>query len=247
MFEGLKSPFRALGLLRRNPRLLLVLMLAPWTINMTLFFGGWSLLWVWLSDKVDSYLASLVGGWWGTLLTGLGNLVAVVAAGGLAFLITVIGAAVVAAPFHDRLSATVEKTLHPDRPNAGARMGLVGAFREGAKTALVLLMIEISLLPLYLVPGPGHLLFIMLSGFVLTLGLLDVPLARHELTLQQKRGFVRRRWWPIWGLSLVVIGVSIIPLVNFVAIPVVVIAATIIVAESSAEAMALDGPSEPVG
>jgi len=232
MISGLFSLTRALGLFRAHPKLLLLLLLAPWTINLILFLGGWSALTIWMTGLVDPYLESLVDGFWATILVGFGNFVAVVLAGGMAYLLTVIGAVVVAAPFHDRLSAAVEKAAHPDSPKHSARLGILTAFREGAKTAGLLLIAEAVLLPLYLFPGIGHLVFAVLSALVLTLGLLDIPLARHQLTLGQKRRFVGSQFGKISGLAAGVLGVSMVPFLNLITIPVVVMAATLIVVEA---------------
>ncbi len=232
MINGLFSLFRALALFKTRPRLLLLLMLAPWTINLILFLSSWSGLTVWMTAMVDPYLESLVDGFWATILVGFGNFLAVVLAGGMAYLITVIGAVVVAAPFHDRLSAAVEKAAHPDQPEHTARMGMMTAFKEGGKTALALLLLEGLLLPLNFFPGIGHVAFAVLSAIILTLGILDIPLARHELTLREKRRFVQRRFGKVIGLSAGVLAVSPIPFVNLLTIPVVVMAATLLVVEN---------------
>ncbi|MBI5137862.1 MAG: EI24 domain-containing protein [Nitrospirae bacterium] len=232
MLSGLLSLFRALGLFRVHPRLLLLLMLAPWTINLILFLGGWSVLTVWMTGMVDPYLESLASGWWQALLVGFGNFVAVVLAAGVAYLITIIGAVLVAAPFHDRLSAAVERAARPASAGPARRMGVLAAFREGARTAAVLLVLEVALLPLLLFPGVGHVLFALLSALVLTLGILDVPLARHELTLRQKAAFAWRRLPQVAGLSLGVLAVSPVPFLNLLTLPVIVMAATLLVVEA---------------
>jgi CysZ protein len=231
MISGFFSLTRALSLFKTHPKLLLLLLLAPWTINLILFLGGWSALTIWMTGLVDPYLESLVDGFWATLLVGFGNFVAVVLAGGVAYLVTVIGAIVVAAPFHDRLSAAVEKAAHPSSPEHTSRMGILTAFREGGKTALVLLVLEVLLLPLHFFPGIGSLIFAILSALILTLGLLDIPLARHELTLRQKRRFVGANFGNISGLAMGVLAVSMIPFLNLITIPVVVMAATLLVVE----------------
>jgi len=234
MIQGFFAIGRALSLLRRNPRLLLLLMVAPWTINLILFLGGWSLLTVWLTGQVDPYLEQLVDGWWQNLLVGFGNFIAVVVAGGLAYVVTVIGAVVVAAPFHDRLSAASERAAAIIPGEGGRTMGWLAALKEGAKTALLLILVELCMLPLLLLPVLGHALFAVGSAVVLTLGLLDVPLARHELTLAQKRRFVLRRSGGVFGLSMAVLAVSMIPFLNLLTLPLVVMAVTLLVAEHEA-------------
>lgn len=228
---GVATLGRALVLVRTHPKLLLFLMFAPWTINLVLFLGGWSLLTIWLTGRVGAYLDAVVHTWWNPLLVGFGNFLAVVVAGALAYVITVIGAVIVAAPFHDRLSAAAEKAAYPALAPSSARMGVVGALREGAKTALALLFAEAVLLPINLLPGLGHLIFLLASGFVLTLGLLDVPLARREFSLRQKREFVMHHAGGIFGLSLAVAAVSFIPFLNLLTVPLFVISATLLVGE----------------
>lgn len=235
LISGMGSPGRAITLMRAHPRLLGMLMLAPWTVNLVLFLGGWSVLTIWFISRVDVYLAALADAWWTPLLTGFGSFIAVVLAGALAFLATIVGAVIIAAPFHDRLSATAEKVAGLSATPAG-QLGIVRSFKEGAKTGLVLLIAEITLLPLYLIPVAGHLAFLMASAFVLTLGLLDVPLARREYTLKQKRGFVTSHMGGLFGLSLGVALVSFAPFINLLMVPVIVVAATLLVAESDARA-----------
>jgi CysZ protein len=230
--KGLVSPFMALGLFRSRPRLLLFLLLAPWGISLLLFLGGWSLLTLYLTGQVAPVLDANVEAWWGPLLTGFGYFVAVLVAAGLAYGITVIGAVVVAAPFHDRLSAAAENALRPEG-GGGGRLGMVAAFREGLKTALVLLILELSLLPLLLLPGVGHALFALLSAFFLTVGLMDVTMARREMTLRQKAGFVTHNLGAVFGLSLAVLLVSFLPFINLLTVPIVVMAGAVLVVHAA--------------
>lgn len=246
LIAGVTSLGRAIALMRAYPRLLGMLMLAPWTINLIIFLGGWSVLTIWFISRVDVYLAELVNAWWTPLLTGFGSFVAVVLAGALAFVVTIVGAVVVAAPFHDRLSAAAEKVAGFSEAPAG-QLGLVKAFKEGSKTGLVLLIAEVALLPLYLIPVAGHAVFLLASAFILTLGLLDVPLARREYTLKQKRGFVTSHLGGLFGLSLGVAVVSFAPFVNLLMVPVIVIAATLIVAESDTRSVPPAETEPPAG
>ncbi|MFQ5508663.1 MAG: EI24 domain-containing protein [Leptospirillia bacterium] len=229
--SGLASLFRAVGLFRSHPRLLLVLMLAPWTINLILFLGGWSMLTLWMTGQVEGYLASSVDAWWTPLLTGFGYFVAVLISGALAFVGTVVGAVIVAAPFHDRLSAASEKASRGAEATVSA-MGWITSLREGAKTALVLLIAELAMLPLHFVPLVGTALFVLGSGMALTLGLMDVPLARRGLSLKQKTRFVRMQLGGVFGLSLGVVAISFLPFLNLLAVPVVIIAATLLVCDA---------------
>jgi uncharacterized protein involved in cysteine biosynthesis len=157
---------------------------------------------------------------------------AVVLAGALAYLGTIVGAVVVAAPFHDRLSAATENAARPGLAPVTQTMGLLRALAEGGKTALVLLAVEAALIPLNFFPGVGHVLFLFLSGFVLTVGLLDIPMARREMPLRQKREFVTRNAGGIFGLSLWVVAVSFIPFLNLLAVPVIVMACTLLVMDA---------------
>lgn len=236
MIRGLASVFRALGLIRQRPRLLLFLMMAPWTLNLVIFLGSWSLLTLYLTGHVGAYLDTVVDAWWNPLLTGFGYFVAVIVAGALAYVITIIGAVLVAAPFYDRLSAETERLAFPDRAGGAGRMGVLAAYREGIKTALALLVLEAGLLLLYLVPVVGALLFALASGYALTLGLLDVPLARREMTLREKTRFVTRNAGGVLGVALAVLVVSVVPVLNLLAVPVLVVAATLLVAEAGAGA-----------
>lgn len=236
---GLTSFFRAFGLFKTRPKLLLTLMLAPWTINLVIFLGSWSAITVWFAGRMDAYLDQFVEAWWNTLLTGAGYLIAVLVAAALAYVVTIIGAVIVAAPFHDKLSAVAEGIVKEGGDKPPGRIGMIASLKEGTKTALVLLVLEGILLPLQFVPGVGMVIFAVGTGFVLTLGLLDIPLARHELRFRQRAGFTARNLGRIFGLSLVVMGVSFLPVVNLLAVPVIVVAATLLVADAK-----LPGPAE---
>jgi len=243
VISGLKCVGRALGLIRRRPRLLLFLMMAPWTLNLVVFLGSWSLLTLYLTSRVGPYLDAFMDAWWTPLLTGFGYFVAVVAAGALAYGITVIGAVLIAAPFLDRLSFEAERAAHPDRPPPPARLGMLASLKEGAKTALALLALEAALLPVNLVPAAGVPLFALASAWVLTLGLLDVPLARRGLTLGEKGRFVRRQFGGVLGVAVAVLAVSPVPFLNLLAVPVLVVAATLLVAGAEDAAPAPSAPA----
>ena len=234
MIRGLRSLLSALGLIRARPRLLLFLMFAPWGLNTILFLGSWSALALYLTGRVAPTLDALVDAWWSPLLTGFGYFIAVVVAGALAYVITVIGALCIGAPFLDKLSAEAERLAFPDAPGLRGRMGILPALKEGAKTAVVLLVLEAAFLLFYLVPVAGPVLFGLASAYVLTLGLLDIPLARRELTLKAKTRFVARNTGPVLGIGVIVLAVSAVPFLNLLAVPVLVVAATLLVAETEA-------------
>lgn len=236
MIRGLRSVLKALGLVRQRPRLLLFLMMAPWTLNLVIFLGSWSLLTLYLTAEVGPYLDTAVDAWWTPLLTGFGYFVAVIVSGALAYVITIVGAVVVAAPFYDNLSAQAERLAFPEQADTAGRLGVLAAYREGAKTAVVLLVLEALLFLLLLVPVAGPPLFALGTGYVLTLGLLDVPLARRELTLRARARFVARNAWGIFGIALAVLAVSGIPFLNLLAVPLLVVAATLLVAEAGTAA-----------
>jgi len=223
-----------LGLIRARPRLLIFLMFAPWGLNLMLFLGSWSALALYLTGRVAPTLDAMVDAWWSPLLTGFGYFVAVVVAGALAYVVTVIGALCIGAPFLDKLSSEAERLAFPDAPGRHGRMGILPALREGAKTALILLVLEAAFLLLYLVPVAGPVLFGVASAYALTLGLLDVPLARRELTLRAKTRFVVGNTGPVLGIGVVVLAVSAVPFLNLLAVPVLVIAATLLVADVEA-------------
>jgi uncharacterized protein involved in cysteine biosynthesis len=233
---GLRSVLDALGLVRQRPRLLLFLMMAPWTLNLIIFLGSWSLLTLYFTGHMGAYLDTVVDAWWNPLLTGFGYFVAVIVAGALAYIITIVGAVVVAAPFYDNLSAQAERLAFPERAATAGRLGILAAYREGLKTALALLVLEAALFLLLLVPVAGPPLFALGSAYVLTMGLLDVPLARRELTLRQRTRFVAKNAWGVLGIALAVLAVSGIPFVNLLAVPLLVVAATLLVGQAGTTA-----------
>jgi CysZ protein len=233
-FRGLRAPFRALGLLASAPRLRKLAML-PLVVNMALFAVGVPLV-VWLG-------VHLIGTWLpanGAIESVLRVLLEIVIAAavivGSLFLFVVVGN-VIAAPFNSALSEAIEEHLTGRAP-AGAPGAFTGAMR-GVITALSRLALFLLLYPPILatqfIPVIGILLQPVLAAiygaFVLSLDFSDPTFERHLPRFRDRVGHIGRHKARYLGFGLTAVVMAIIPLVNFLLLPVGVAGAALLYLE----------------
>ncbi|MGH8611557.1 MAG: sulfate transporter CysZ [Gammaproteobacteria bacterium] len=138
-----------------------------------------------------------------------------------------------AAPFNAWLAAAVESHL---RGEGFAALKQRGLLRE----ALVLIYFElrkivyiafraVPCLLLFLIPGiqiAAPFLWFLLGAWLLALQYLDYPLGNHGLSFPQQRSVLSARRLLTLGFGLGTLGVTLFPLVNFLAMPCAVAGAT---------------------
>jgi CysZ protein len=74
--------------------------------------------------------------------------------------------ALVASLFVDEIGAEVERSHYPDEP-IGKDLPLLRAVYEGAKTALLAIMVYLAALPFWLLAGSGAVIFFLCTAFLL--------------------------------------------------------------------------------
>ena len=206
------------------------LVVMPALVNLGLFVLALALVlsqgdvltgWIWAKPS-----GLLVPAWYA--------LYALVLAAGLVFsyLFVLIVGGVVASPFNDKLSERTEEVLLEAVP-ASVEGSVLTMLRSVASSGLITLLYGVLLLPvllLYLVPGPGSLLAMLLgqllAAFFMALEYTDVTFQRHGHSLRRKVRYLRKN--PVLAGSFG-IGASLmlwIPVVNFLCIPVAVVAGT---------------------
>lgn len=198
----------------------------------------WALCAGWLpSPAVDVWYEWV---WLGPLklLLGLVGVVLFVGACGVALVAAWLVAGVAAAPFHDVLSRRVEALVTGDVIDRSAP-GLAGALREGGRAVLqelrrLVFFLGVQALIVFLgfaIPGaqvlvpPAMLLFTVLF---LPLDYASYTLDRRRVAFAGKRRWVLANRGAMLGFGLAAFLTFLVPGLNFVAMPVLVVAGTLL-------------------
>ena len=220
--------FRGLSLLnKRGVRRFVIL---PLLINILIFAG---LIWLsadqfgvfidWMTPTLPEWLLWLTWLLW--LIFGL-----------MAFIVLFFGFSILAnlvgAPFNGFLAAAVEKHLtgHP-LPDSGKSLGqeMLEAILGELKKILYYLMWAIPLFLLSFIPGINllsPLLWALFGAWMLSLEYMDYPLGNHGLTFPTIRRKISEQRMLSLGFGGAVMLATLIPLFNFLVMPVSVAAAT---------------------
>jgi len=110
------------------------------------------------------------------------------------------------------------------RPEYGKWLGWVikvegGTLLVSLKAAALALIILVAFLWLHLVPVVGTTLWVLVSGFTVSISMLDIPFSRRGWTLKQRVGFMTRHFSAVitfGALSSFILG---IPILGWVFIP----------------------------
>jgi CysZ protein len=250
--SGITLPFRAAGFLGRNPKLVPYVII-PTIINIALFaLSAWLLInnageiigWLWEKPVIDGILSYLLLGLWYVVFV-LSFLVAIV----LSYAVVLLLGGIVASPFHDFLSEQTERILRgvEELPESDESYvwGLVRSIGSSAFIALSYAAIMLPILLLNLIPAAGSVAATVLgtcvSAFFVSLEYTDPTLQRHGVRLRDKLGLIWKHL-PLTGSFG--LGTSLllwVPLMNFLCMPIAVIAGTALglVLEDGAEARSL--------
>ncbi len=133
----------------------------------------------------------------------------------IAFLLFPAVMAAVSGLFLDEVAIAVERRHFPNRVSSVSQ-----PLGEMALSALRLLLVAILLnllvLPLYLIPGANLLLFLALNGYLLGRQYFEQVAGRH-LGLEALTALRRRLRLKLWGAGAVICGLATLPLVNLLA------------------------------
>lgn len=205
----------------------------PMAINTLLFSFA-----IWLGySQFDSWLNSLMPSWlpdfilsaitW-IILPLFTALVSIIV-----FFSFSIVANVLAAPFNGPLSEAVEKKLTGQTASALPWKTIVketpAAIWNELKKIKYFLLLIIPLFIVSLIPGINlisPLLWIVFSAWMLTLEYHDYPMGNHHIAFPEQRDTLKQQRNLTLGFGLAVLGITMIPLVNFVVIPAAVAGAT---------------------
>jgi len=228
--NGPKYLLRGIGIIAR-PRLRRFVLI-PLLINMVLFAG---LLWVMFLGM--EWLAGEMGAWlpdWLDWLTYLLWPVYVIAG----LLLPVFGFVVVgnliASPFNGLLAEAVEQEL-TGRPISGASGWRALAAEIGRTIRSELRKLgytavrAIPILILLLIPGLnviGSMLWLVFGAWLMAIQYADYPMGNHGISFPEQRATLARARLLSMGFGGSVMFLMMIPLVNFIAMPASVAAAT---------------------
>lgn len=157
---------------------------------------------------------------------------------------------IVAAPFNGLLAEAVEKKLSNQPPPEQTFWQLLAdtprmIFNELRKLAYLLKwmipLFIVSLLPVINVIAP--LLWLFFSSWVLALDYHDYPMGNHLLGFKQQREVLRSNRSLALGFGMTTLGATLIPIVNFLIIPVAVAGATALYVGRLQQTTAIATPS----
>jgi len=205
----------------------------PLLINIALFGAG-----IWWAYRQFAELDQLLQGWLPTWLDWLHWLIWPLFA--LTVLIAVfysfsVVANLLAAPFNSLLAEQVEQLAQPGnapRPAAAnlTWKELVLSPLAGLNRLLYFIGWTIPLLLLSFVPVvnvAAPVFWVLFSAWMLALEYADYPLANRGLSFRDQRRLLRQHWPLTLGFGGIVLLLTLIPIVNFLAMPAAVIGATL--------------------
>ncbi|MGA7800924.1 MAG: sulfate transporter CysZ [Gammaproteobacteria bacterium] len=205
---------------------------APLAINAVLFAGATALLAVWF-DELINHLLGYLPGWLDWLRYFLWPLFAVGALIGVFYTFS-LAANIIAAPFNGLLAEAVERQLTGAGPAEGGWLALLKEVLPGLASELRKLgyfalwaipLLIVSFIPLINLAAP--FLWALFSAWMLALEYADYPMANHGLLFAVQRERLRRRRLLALGFGGATLALTLIPVVNFVAMPVAVAGATV--------------------
>ncbi len=204
----------------------------PLLINIVLFGAG-----IWWTYGQFEYFDQVLQGWLPTWLDWLHWLIWPIFA--LTVLIALfysfsVVANLLAAPFNSLLAERVEQLAQPgNTPGPAANLTwkeLILSPLAGLNRLLYFIGWAIPLLLLSFVPVvniAAPVLWVLFSAWMLALEYADYPLANRGLSFRDQRRLLRQHWPLTLGFGGMVLLLTLIPIVNFLAMPAAVIGATL--------------------
>jgi CysZ protein len=237
---GLAYPFRAIGLIRRNPDLW-GLILAPIGINLLVGIVLYATLLTAGLDRVEAIVVGLPDwaagvAWLLRILLAIGLFIVI------GYLLVRFGV-VLGSPFYGQLSERLEERLTGNAPPAtpltvaGVAYDIWRALLYELKKLLLALAIGLPLLLIGFIPVAGQVVSlvgqILLGSLIACLDFFDAPLERRRVRFRAKLGSVGATLPASLGFGLICLGLVSIPLINLLALPICVTAGTLFMCERS--------------
>lgn len=230
MLKGARLIFTDLKLFR--------LALAPFALNTALSIG-FLLSFNYFAYQVSSHVfaQSNQEWYWAALSILIGSAMFAVSILIVAFAFVSVGL-ILSAPFNDILSAAVEEKLTGRALKRDMPMWEFVKFtmtNESKKISLVAI-IQASLFIVNLIPGAGQVTFVVLSAtfisFVMAYEFTGYTLDRKGYSFAEKRMFILSRFGRAMGFGALAGVISLVPVVNFLLMPVSVAGGTVFAVEN---------------
>lgn len=149
----------------------------------------------------------------------------------------------IGAPFNSLLSEKLEEKLTGNMPPSGGRLietlrGISGAVMSelrkfGYLISRMLPLVIISFVPVIHVIAP--VLWFAFGAWMLALEYMDYPMGNHGFTFNEQRKIAKQRKYILLGFGTVITAMTMIPVLNFFAMPVAVSGATKLWVETFAD------------
>ena len=204
--------------------------LVPLLVNLVVFGAAI----VWLAGVFGGFVSSVVGsvpGWLDWLAWILWPLFGLTVALTGFYTFTLV-ANVIGAPFNGLLSERVEDLLAPDtrRPPSApfARELIAAPVAELGKLAWFVVL-AVPFLLLFLIPVVNVVApfaWFAFSAWTLAREYADYPMGNHRLGFWRQRAVLRQRGAMVMGFGAAVLAMTLVPILNFVAMPAAVAGAT---------------------
>ena len=141
---------------------------------------------------------------------------------------------IIAAPFNSLLAEATEAYLTGQKPNNNSSMTqvlkqIIPLVWQEIRKLIYFLVRAIPLLILFLIPFTMPLapfLWFLFSAWMMSLQYMDYPMGNHEISFKQQIKLQKTQRWFSFGYGTGVLVATMIPIINFLIIPVAVISAT---------------------
>lgn len=159
----------------------------------------------------------------------------------------------IGSPFNGVLAAKVEQSLTdgrqpPDVPFKLSReiwLATAGELRKLIYfAALAVPLLIITLIPVINVVSP--FLWLWYAAWVLSLEYMDFPMGNHGIPFRAQRRIAKQRRWLMFGFGATVTLMTMVPLLNLLAMPTAVIGAATLWSEQLSPASGANGASDRV-
>lgn len=136
----------------------------------------------------------------------------------------------IAAPFNSLLAAAVEKIETGQSPDSGYSLGkeiLLSIEQECRKMVYFLLLGIPTLILALLLPPVAPFVWFVYAAWCAALQYMDYPMANHGIAFREQRHKLRQKRTDTLSFGSLSVVLTLIPGLNFIAMPVSVIAATL--------------------
>ena len=233
---GISYLFKALPLLTQKGIKSYVII--PLIINILFFSAGIYFGFAYFAEYMDKMLdTSGLWSWVAAIVDLIKPLLYILF--GMTLLILIfytfsIVANIVASPFNSLLAEATEKYL------TGQAMDDSDGFKQIMKDLIPTIIMELRkliymilwsipfLIILFVIPVIGPIIWFLFTAWMMSLQYMDYPMGNHKLKFGEQRALQAKQRLFSLGFGGVTMGASMIPFINFIAMPTAVIAATMI-------------------